>query len=81
MCIRDRATNGQVICSFTPLKGMTGLVEELMSLPAQKDAPEDKFGAKYKSGDGWGMVRATWDDISHISISCCGSIQDTLERI
>ena len=46
---------------------MTGLVEELMSLPAQKDAPEDKFGAKYKSGDGWAMVRATWDDINHIS--------------
>ena len=65
--VRTAATNGQVICSFTPLKGMTGLVEELMSLPAQKDAPEDKFGAKYKSGDGWAMVRATWDDINHIS--------------
>ena len=65
--VRTAATNGQVVCSFTPLLGMTGLVEELMSLDAVKDSPEDKFGAKYRSGQGWSMVRATWDDITHIS--------------
>ena len=65
--VRTAATNGQVICSFTPLKGLTGLVEELMQLEPIKDTPTDKFGPKYKSEDGWSMVRATWEDITHIS--------------
>ena len=64
---RLATTNGHVICSFTPLEGMTGLVEELMTLPESKDAPKDKFGAKYKEDSSWAMVRASWDDITHIT--------------
>ena len=65
--LRTAATDGCVVCSFTPLKGMTGLVSELMELPAEKESPKDKYGFKFKSKDGWSMVRATWDDITHIS--------------
>ena len=65
--VRTAATNGQVVCSFTPLLGMTGLVEELMNLEPEGDSTSDKFGPKYKSEAGWAMVRATWDDIDHIS--------------
>ena len=65
--VRTAATNGQVVCSFTPLLGMTGLVEELMGLESEEDSAEDKFGKKYKSEGGWSMVRATWEDINHIS--------------
>ena len=65
--VRTAATNGFVICSFTPLLGMTGLVEELFQLPTLDGSPKDKYGDKYKSGDGWAMVRATWEDINHIS--------------
>ena len=64
---RTVATGGHVICSFTPLKGRTGLVDTLMSLEDVKDSPFDKFGAKYKQEDGWAMVRASWDDQTHIS--------------
>ena len=64
--LRTAATGGCVVCSFTPLKGMTGLVAELMQLKPEDDSPEDKFGSKYKSEDGWSMIRATWDDITHI---------------
>ena len=65
--LRTAATDGCVVCSFTPLKGMTGLVAELMELPPEKESPKDKYGFKFKSENGWSMVRATWDDISHIS--------------
>ena len=65
--VRTAATDGQVVCSFTPLLGLTGLVEELMELKPIKDSPYDKFGPKVKSQDNWAMVRATWDDITHIS--------------
>ena len=65
--LRTAATSGCVICSFTPLKGMTGLVAELMQLKPTKDSPEDKYGVKQRSEGGWAMVRATWDDIKHIS--------------
>ena len=65
--VRTAATGGFVICSFTPLLGMTGLVEKLFVLPALPDSPEDKFGKKYKTEEGWAMVRATWEDIEHIS--------------
>ena len=65
--VRTAATNGQVVCSFTPLLGMTGLVEELINLTPEEDSTKDKFGFKYRSEAGWSMVRATWEDIDHIS--------------
>ena len=65
--LRTAATGGCVACSFTPLMGMTGLVSELMELKPEENSPEDKFGPKFKSEDAWSMVRATWDDITHIS--------------
>ena len=46
---------------------MTDLLEKLMTLKPLDDYPEDKFGPKYRSQDGWAMVRVTWEDISHIS--------------
>ncbi len=63
---RLATTGGHAICSFTPLEGLTGLVEELIGLTPIEDSPEDKFGSKYKSEAGWAMVRASWDDIEHI---------------
>ena len=65
--LRTAATDGCVVCSFTPLKGMTGLVAELMQLTPEGDDVGDKYGAKQRSSDGWSMIRATWDDITHIS--------------
>ena len=65
--VRTAATGGFVICSFTPLKGLTGLVEQLMALEPMPDAPSDKFGPKYRQEESWAMVRASWDDITHIS--------------
>jgi len=32
-----------------------------------EDCPEDRFGPKYRSEDSWAMIRASWDDIEHIS--------------
>ena len=64
---RTAATKGHVVCSFTPLAGMSGLVAELWGLKPRKDSPHDKFGDKLKEEDAWAMVRATWDDITHIS--------------
>ena len=63
---RLATTNGHVICSFTPLEGRTGLVDTLLSLPPVENAPEDKYGAKVKADNSWSMVRASWDDITHI---------------
>ena len=65
--VRTAATQGSVICAFTPLKGLTGLVETLTDLPAMEESPTDKFGSKWKSDGDWAMVRASWDDIEHIS--------------
>ena len=65
--VRTVATDGQIICSFTPVLGTTGLLERLMKLKPLDDSLEDKFGPKYRSQDGWAMVRATWEDITHIS--------------
>ena len=65
--LRTVATGGVVVCSFTPLMGLTGLVEQLFDKPDVVGAPEDKYGIKHKLGDRWAMVRATWDDITHIS--------------
>ena len=66
---RTVATNGCVICSFTPLKGMPeeGVVHKTFQLPDVKGAPYDKYGAKRKSDKDWALVRATWDDIGHIT--------------
>ena len=63
---RLATTGGHVICSFTPLEGRTGLVATLLDLPPVPDAPEDKFGAKVRADKSWSMVRASWDDITHI---------------
>ena len=65
--VSTAATKGHVICSFTPVLDMTDLLEKLMTLKPLDDCPEDKFGPKYRSQDGWAMVRATWEDITHIS--------------
>ena len=66
---RTRATRGHVICSFTPLKGATSLIEEMMILPGVKDTPIDKFGDKYKSDGKWAAIRASWHDAPHIPAS------------
>ena len=65
--VRTGATGGHIVCSFTPLKGATALIDELRALPDVEGAPEDKYGVKYKQGEGWAYVRATWDDQTHIS--------------
>ena len=65
--VRTVATDGQVICSFTPVLSTTGLLERLMKLKPLDDSLEDKFGPKYRSQDGWAMIRVTWEDITHIS--------------
>ena len=65
--VRTAATGGFVVCSFTPLKGLTGLVEQLMQLQPVSGAPSDAFGPKYRQDSSWAMVRASWDDITHIS--------------
>ena len=64
---RLATTEGHVICSFTPLEGMTGLVEELWGLPDAENSPVDKFGSKYREDKSWAMIRASWDDITHIN--------------
>ena len=63
---RTKATKGHVVCSFTPLEGSNHLVENLMSLPAEDNAPEDLYGAKYRSDGRWSLVRASWFDAAHI---------------
>ncbi len=63
---RTRATRGHVICSFTPLLGKTGLVEQLMDLDGLTDGPEDMFGPKFRSDGKWACIRASWHDAPHI---------------
>ena len=73
--VRTAATKGSVICAFTPLKGLTGLVENLSELPPMKGADEDKFGSKIKSDGDWAMVRASWDDAPHLDIDLQNSLK------
>ena len=63
---RLATTKGHAICSFTPLEGRTGLVQELLDLKPAEGSPSDHFGAKYKEENRWSMVRASWDDVTHI---------------
>ena len=63
---RMATTGGHAICAFTPLHGLTGLVQNFMGLTPEEGSPEDKFGHKYRSEDDWASVRASWDDITHI---------------
>ena len=57
------------MCAFTPLKGLTGLVEKFWDLPGHPDADEDVHGPKLKhdATNKWLMVRATWEDIGHMT--------------
>ena len=63
---RTKATQGHVICSFTPLEGMTSLIENLLDLPAEEEAEDDIFGPKCRTDGRWAMVRASWFDAPHI---------------
>ena len=66
---RTATTQGHIICAFTPLdaKGSDGnLIETLMALPAKEGIDEDKYGPKQRSDGELAMVRATWDDVTHI---------------
>ena len=64
---RLATTEGFIMCTFTPLKGKTGLVETLLELPDVEDGPHDKYGAKRKADETWSMIRASWEDVTHIS--------------
>ena len=66
---RTKATNGHVICSFTPLKDASksaNLLDNMMALPGAEDSPEDMFGPKIRTDGKWSMVRASWHDAPHI---------------
>ena len=65
--LRTAATNGHIVCSFTPLKGTDNLVDKLLSVPAVADGATDQYGTKMRSDGNWAMIRATFDDITHIS--------------
>lgn len=64
--IRTSARDGLIMCAFTPLLGLTPLVETFWMLPELEDAPEDDYGKKRKSNGNWAMVRSTWQDAPHI---------------
>lgn len=57
---RTAARDGLVMCAFTPLKGMTHLVEQFW------DLPEQTSDFDVRANDNWAMIRSTWDDINHI---------------
>ena len=59
--VRTAARQGMVMCAFTPLKGMTHLVEQFWNLPPREEAEFD-----IRENDNWAMLRSTWDDITHI---------------
>lgn len=67
--VRTAARDGLVMCAFTPLKGLTGLVQKFWDLPVHPDAPEDDYGKKWKHDpvNKWLMIRSTWDDIEHMT--------------
>ena len=67
--VRTAARDGLVMCAFTPLKGRTGLVDKFWILPDHPDAPKDEHGAKWRHNqtDKWFMIRATWEDIGHMT--------------
>jgi phage terminase large subunit-like protein len=59
--IRTMTTNGLVMSTFTPLRGMSGVIKSFMD--AQKkpsEAPEDWRPSKF-------MVMAGWDDAPHLT--------------
>ena len=64
---RTTATDGSVICAFTPLHGLTDLVGTLSELPPVESGGEDKYGPKLRADKDWAMVRASLDDVTHIS--------------
>ena len=67
--VRTAARDGLVMCAFTPLKGMTGLVEKFWLLTDHPDSQEDDYGSKkrHDTVSKWMMIRSTWDDIGHMT--------------
>ena len=67
--VRTSARQGIVLCAFTPLKGMTSLVEKFWTLPDDPKGKEDSEGCKLRTDkvSRWAMIRSTWDDIDHIT--------------
>ena len=70
--------SGIVYCGFTPLKGMTPLVEKFWELPASNDYAtrvktgkeipvEDQDKKEFKGLNRWATVNATWDDVPHLT--------------
>ena len=64
---RTKTVGGAVLLTFTPLEGMDYTLEQLLSLPSVEGATEDQFGSKVKSDGNWAMVRASWEDVPHIT--------------
>ena len=67
--VRTAARQGIVMCAFTPLKGLTGLVEKFWILGDHPDTGHDEEGSKLRHDltNRWAMVRSTWDDIDHMT--------------
>ena len=64
---RTKTVGGFVLMTFTPLEGMDYTLEQLLTLPDVPEAPVDPYGCKIKSDGKWAMVRASWEDATHIT--------------
>lgn len=70
--------SGLVYCGFTPLKGITPLIEKFWELPPDPSkevrfksgkmiAVDEKHKPEFKGLERWATINATWDDVPHLS--------------
>jgi phage terminase large subunit-like protein len=61
--IRTMTTNGIILCTFTPLRGMSDVIKSFMGSqikPSDLSAPDEWRPSKF-------MIQASWDDAPHLT--------------